>query len=127
MKKLIQLSLLCFPLIAAAQPPAMSQQEMEKMMQGMRKMQECMRNVDQSAMESMASKAEAMQKRIKSLCQTGKRDQAQSLAVEFGRKMTSNEAMKQMRKCGEMMQGMMPQTPFPSEDELKQSHVCDRY
>ncbi len=127
MKKPIQFSLLCLPFIAAAQPPAMSQQDMEKMMQGMRKMQECMRNVDQSAMDSMASKAEAMQKRIKGLCQAGKRDQAQSLAVEFGRKMASNEAMKQMRKCGEMMRGMMPQPSFPSEDELKQSHVCDLY
>ncbi len=124
MKKLIQLSLLCFPLIAAAQPPAMSQQGMEKMMQGI---EECMRNVDRSAIKSMASKAKAMQKRIEALCQAGKRDQAQNLAFEFAIETASSEPMKQARKCGEMMREMMPRTPFPSEDELKQSHICDRY
>ncbi len=131
MKRMIQLFLLCLPLTATAQPPGMNQQDMQKMMEGMQKMQECMRNVDQSAMEAMASKAEAIEKRIQTLCQAGRRDQAQNLAIDFGRKMASSEAMKQMRQCGEMMRGRMPEmapkTTLPSEEELKKRHICDHY
>ncbi len=127
MTKLLPSIFLCLPIVATAQPPVMSQQDMQKMMENARKMQECMSRIDQSAVEAMASKAQEVERQIKSLCQAGRRDQAQKRAIEFGREMAANKEMQKMQACGKMMQGMMPQTNLPSEKELKQRHICDGY
>ncbi len=96
MTKLLPSIFLCLPIVATAQPPVMSQQDMQKMMENARKMQECMSRIDQSAVEAMASKAQEVERQIKSLCQAGRRDQAQKRAIEFGREMAANKEMQKM-------------------------------
>ncbi len=121
MKKLLLLPLLCLSLAAAAQSSDMSQHDRQKMMQ------KCMRDIDQSAMESLAHRSQEIELKIKSLCQAGKRDEAQNLAIEFGREIAANEEMEKMQRCGKMMRGMIPPINLPSEQEMKQHHICDGY
>lgn len=116
---------------AAAQNPAgMSDADMEKMMQGMQEMQSCMENIDQAAMERMGKEAEALNEEVKALCAAGKRDEAQSEAMAYGMKMAKDPNMKAMAECGKKMQGAMPQMQnvpgAPTEEELKNRHVCDQ-
>lgn len=115
---------------ASAQNPAgMSDADMEKMMQGVQAMQECMADVDQAALERFGKEGEQMHAEVKALCAEGKRDAAQARAMAYGKKVANDPTMKVMAECGKKMQGAMPQmqqTPgMPSEEELKNRHICD--
>jgi hypothetical protein len=66
---------------------------------------------------------------MKRLCQAGKRDQAQAVAIKYGQEIANDQTMQTVRKCGEMAQGMfdMAKMGFPTEKELRDKHVCDGY
>lgn len=127
MKKIFVMLLLFIPMPVLAQNyQGMGEGNMEMMMQNMEKMQECMDNVDEAEMEKIQQRAEEMDAEIRSLCQAGKRQAAQSKAVAFGKEMSKNPSVKHMQKCSKMMEGFMPQNPYmdPDRDYSKQ-HVCD--
>lgn len=117
------------PAVAAAQNvPGMNPEQMQQMMQGMEAMQNCMQNVDQSAMQAFEQRAEQMQAEVKALCAAGKRDEAQQRALAFGMEAAKNPAVQEMKKCGQMMQGMAPQLPRvaqSADSESKNTHICD--
>ena len=96
------------------------------MMEQAQKMQECMGKVDPSVMETMQREGQAMASRVDALCAAGKRDEAQDEAIAYGKKLNASSEFKQVRKCGEMMRGAMPQTTMPTPEDLaKGLHVCD--
>lgn len=130
MNKLITLSLMLLPALAFAQQnfQNMSQEDMQKMMANMQKMQACMQGVDQQELEAFSQRGQQMEQEVRKLCAAGKRDEAQSKAMAFGKEVMANQAMKQMTKCGEMMAGMMPKLPFleqVKEEKMKSTHICD--
>jgi hypothetical protein len=126
MKRILRLLLACMPIGVCAQP-AMSQADAQQMMQQAEKMRAYMAQLDQAAMMALSEKAQAMERELKSLCRAGKRDQAQQRAIEFGLEMAANDEMKKLRRCGEMMQGIMPKIGMETVEEMKQRHVCDGY
>lgn len=105
----------------------MSEEEMQKMMELSQKMQECMARIDQSAMEAQAAKAEKMHNEMKALCDAGKRDKAQKLAIDYGKEVSQSKVMKEMQKCSEMAAGMMQQNPMMQDmiSDYENQHVCD--
>ena len=105
----------------------MSEQEMQHMMEQAQKMQECMARIDQSAMEAQAAKAEKVHKEMKALCDAGKRDKAQNLAIDYGNEVSKSKVMKEMKKCSEMADGMMQQMPMMQDmtNNYENQHVCD--
>jgi len=115
------------PLVAFAQGhPGMSEKGMEQMMQQMGKMQSCMQNVDQAKLRMLEQRSKQFEAEIKSLCAKGKRDEAQKKAIAYGMEMAKDPSLQEMRKCGEMMQGMMPKMPYMGQDKGSSSHhVCD--
>ncbi len=121
------IALIFMPLLVAAQPPGMSEQEMQRMLEKAQKMQECMQGIDEAAIKAMEEKSKAFEQKVKALCQAGKRDEAQQLAIQFGREMAANETMKKIQQCSKIMQGMMPQLHIPSQQKLKEQHICDSY
>lgn len=129
MKFLATLSIALLPTLAAAQSaPEMNQEQMQQMMQNMEAMQNCMQNVDQSAMQAFEQRAEQMQAEVQALCAAGKRDEAQQRAMEFGKEVAQNPAMQEMKKCGQMMQGMAPKLPKvaqSADSKNKNTHICD--
>jgi Flp pilus assembly protein TadD len=123
---LLTFSLISFAFVVSAQQNV----DMQKMMQQAQAMQECMAGVDQSAMGRMQSEAEAMKAKIDGLCKAGKRDEAESYAIEAGMKISQDPELQKIRKCGEKMQGMMANMPLPNiptaaGGENGAKHLCD--
>ena len=111
-----------------AQQSGMSQEQMEQLMQQAQQMQTCMARVDQQELMALGQQAQAMDAKMRSLCQAGKRSKAQSTAIKFGIAMSRDENVQAARECGEMMRGMIPKMDYPtSEKDFKGGHVCDAY
>jgi len=113
---------------AQAQNGQMSEEQMRQMMQHAQKMQKCMSNIDQSAMEALAEKGKKMEAEVKALCKAGKRDQANNMAMVYGREVSGSKEMQAMQKCSAMAQGMMHNSPWMPGKGGKNSdgsHVCD--
>jgi Skp family chaperone for outer membrane proteins len=127
MKALIVIFFLLLPVIAQAQDPQnMGEVDIQKMMQQAQEIQACMQNVDQAEMQKFQQRAMEVNSEIKSLCAAGKRDKAQKLAMDFGKEAEKNIAMQEMKKCGELAKGMMPETPLTKKEvDYSKQHVCD--
>ena len=133
MKKLA-ITLLCLtPIVSFAQNPmGMSEADMQKMMQQMQEAQACMEKIDQAELDVLEKKAEQFEVEMKSLCASGKRDAAQEKAIVYMKEIVNSSAVREAKKCGEkmkgMMQGMMSDAPFMNQDKNYSSqHVCDSY
>ena len=124
--KAFALSLL-FTNFVFANPTGMSPEQMQQMMKQAEAAQACMEKVDQSKLEALEVKGKKMQAEIQALCKAGKRDKAMTTAMEYSMQMKNDPALKEMSKCGEMMQGMMPKpySPIDEGPDGKPSHVCD--
>ncbi len=126
MKVATILAMLTLSLSALAQPPELSEEQMQRMMQSANEMQACFAQVDQSALEELGKKAEQLETQINSLCASGKRSEAERVALKFGMEMANSEEMKALRKCGEMVRQMMPPMLFKTDPEYREDrHICD--
>jgi predicted transcriptional regulator len=133
MKKLA-ITLLCLlPITSFAQyPMGMSEADTQKMMQQMQDAQACMEKIDQSELEALEKKANQFEAEMKSLCASGKRDEAQEKAMLYMKEIVNSTAVKEAKRCGEMMKGamsgMMQNIPLMNEDkDYTSQHVCDSY
>jgi hypothetical protein len=127
MKKLgIALSLL-LPVVAFAEKPvAAGNENMEMMAKKMQEMQECMESIKKSDLAEIEKRSIQFEKKIRSLCSKGKRDQAQKEALSFGKKMSKLPVMKSMNKCTESVRGAMQDMPMPGQDiDFSNRHACD--
>jgi hypothetical protein len=100
----------------------------EQMMQQAQGLQTCMQNIDQSEMQAFEQRGKQMEAEVQALCASGKRDEAMQKAIAFGKEVSNNKAMQEMRKCGEGMQNMMPRMAIVDQNEEGKSghHICDR-
>jgi hypothetical protein len=119
--------LLLMPIVTFAQNyQGMSEEDMQKMTQQMQKMETCMQNVDQAKLKVLEQRSYQFDAEVKSLCASGKREEAQAKAISFGKEIANDPTMQAMRKCGEMMKGMTPKMPFMDQHKDSSSHhVCD--
>lgn len=107
----------------------MDQQQMQAMMQKAQEMQTCMQNVDESEMQAFQQRAEKMGAEVKALCAAGKRGDAQSKLISYAKELNNDTTMQTLKKCGEIMQGMMPEVSRIAqthERDNPQSHICDQ-
>ena len=127
MKVMVTFLCLLMPTLVIAQKyPAMNEADMQQMMQQMGQMQSCMEKVDQAKLQALGERSQQMEAEIKSLCTSGKRDEAQQKAIAFGREIANDAAMKAMMKCTEGMQSMMPEMPFKGlDEETADQQICD--
>ena len=125
LKKLLA-AVTLFPFMALAQNNAAMSPEMMEMMEQAQKAQLCMQEIDIAALEEMSEEGKKMESRIKALCASGKRDQAQEEAVAFSRKMMNLPSMQELRKCSEHLRGILPRMPFDNiEEEFENRNICD--
>ncbi len=127
MKKLTILLFLSIPAISFAQNyPGMNEADMQKMMQQMEKMQSCMEKLDESKLIALEQRSRQIEAEVKSLCASGKREQAEKKAMAFATDIASDSTMKTIMKCGEMMKDVMPEITFTGLDKASTDiHVCD--
>ncbi len=129
MKTSITLFFLLLPTTLFAQNYGnMNKGDMQKMMQVMQQVQECMSNIDQTKLNELQARSEKAKQNIDALCTQGKRDKAQKQAISFGKKITSDPTVQQMRTCGKMAEGAVPMTGMVEtydEETFANRHVCD--
>jgi hypothetical protein len=125
MKKLVVILLSLLPAGVIAQD--MNQQDMMAQMQ---EMSVCMQSIDQEKLQNLGNVADKFEAEMKTLCQQGKRDEAQEKAIKFSRKMMDSPTLKELINCTEKipasMREMMPS--INTEDITKDynsRHVCD--
>ena len=119
---------LLFPGVAAAQNPNMQDVDMGKMMQAVQEMQQCMVKVDQRELRKLEQETKEMEAEFRALCGQGERDKAQKEAIRFSKKMMMNPTLMQMKECGEITKGFVPEGAMEEQDETFDSskdHVCD--
>ena len=135
MKKLA-IALLCLmPITSFAQNPmGMNEADMQMMMKQMQEAQACMEKVDQSEFDVLEKKANQFEAEMKALCASGKRDEAQKKAMVYMKEIVNSSAVKEAKRCGEMMkgtmqgmmQGMMQNVPLVNQGkDYASQHVCD--
>lgn len=133
MKKSAIILLCLAPITAFGQNTmGMSEADMQNMMQQMQKAQACMEKIDQAKLDALEKKASQFEAEMKSLCAGGKRDAAQEKAMVYMKEIVNSSAVKEAKKCGEMMkgamQGMMDDMPLVEQDkDYTRQHVCDSY
>jgi len=129
MKQAVVLFILLLPIsVFAENMGGMSEEQMQQMMQQAQGMQTCMQNVDQAEMQAFEQRAKQMEADTQALCASGKRDEAMQLAMDFGKEMSGNKAMLEMKKCGEGMKNMVPKIAEAAQNgEHGKSgrHICD--
>ncbi len=129
MKTAVTIIFLLLPATLLAQNyGTISKGDMQNMMQSMQQVQECMANIDQTKLNELQNRSQAVKQKIDTLCAQGKRDKAQKEALAFGKQIASDPTMKQMRTCGKMAEGALPMTGMVETYDEKQfanRHVCD--
>ncbi|MEQ8496964.1 MAG: hypothetical protein RLW42_22320, partial [Gammaproteobacteria bacterium] len=63
--------------------------QLERLQVHAAEMQACMEQVDQGALEAMQSEGAAVGQEIRALCASGKRDDAQARALEYGKRVAA--------------------------------------
>ena len=127
----VTIVLLFLPVAVLAQNyQGMSEEDMQKMMVQAQKMQECMMRVDQEKLREIEQRSQQFDAELNKLCAEGKRDKAQAKAIAYGTELAKDPTVLEMRKCGEMMQGMMPNMSYiekyqVDDEDYSSSHVCD--
>ena len=121
---------LLFPVLAVGQNyPGMGEGDAQNMMLQMQKMQACMQSVDQSRLKAYEQQANKVQAEVKTLCASGKRDEAQQKAVAFAQEFAGDPDTMKMMECSKMMSSAMPAMPFmdqANESDNSVKHVCDQ-
>lgn len=125
MKIPVIILLFLVPMLVVAQPyPGMSEADMQKI----HEMQTCMKNIDHGKLMALEERQKKFDAEMKSLCHSGKRDEAQKKAKLYAKEMMNNPTIQTLKKCSEIGKGIMPEMPFMSENErLTNKHVCDSY
>ncbi len=105
---------------------ALSDADMQRIMEQAREMQACLANADQAALADLRTQGEQLRAELKSLCAAGKRDEAQHRALAQARVMANSPAVKALAACGEMAKGMLESLPLAATkgDEAR-LQVCD--
>lgn len=135
MKPAITILSLLLPVTVVAQnypgmgAGSMNQGDMMNMMQKAQQMQACMQGLDQSKLQQLEQQARQVETEVKTLCNSGQRDDAQQEASSFAREMLDNPDIQKIMKCGEELHGMLPQMPYMDQannTDPSGSHVCDQ-
>jgi hypothetical protein len=130
MKNTIYAAILLMPILVSAQNiPGVDPQKMQAMMQKAQEMQACMQKVDQTEMKAFQQRVKQTGEEVKALCSAGKRAEALSKAMSFSKEIASSTTMQEMKKCGEIMKGFMPdfsEITRAYQDDGSKGHICDQ-
>ncbi len=103
--------------------------QMKLMVDQAAKMQTCMAEIDMGRIEAMSKESEALMDDVKALCRSGKREQAQSQAIAYGRRVAASPELKKLAECSADMRGLLPQMARLSQQAAEvgaDAHVCDQ-
>ena len=124
------LSVLALMFMSLSSIAGVSDEQMQDMMKQAEVAQQCFEKIDKSQFQQMQIEVNQMQSELKALCNAGKRSEAMNAAMKYQKKYDNNSEIEQMKKCADMMKGMMANIPampglnIPSEADTEK-HICD--
>ena len=80
---------------------------------GMQEAMECMNSLDQDALKEFGEDGEKVGEEIKALCKKGDESGARDVAMAYVEQLASNEEVKKLKECSEIMRQAMPSMPIP--------------
>ena len=83
------------------------------MPEGMQEAMECMNSLDQDALREFGKDGEKVGEEIKALCKMGDESGARDVAMAYVGQLASNEEVKKLKECSEIMRKAMPSMPIP--------------
>ncbi|MBL4623072.1 MAG: hypothetical protein JKY89_11820 [Immundisolibacteraceae bacterium] len=99
--------------------------DMKKMMAKMEQVQSCIQQIGQRKLKQLEQRTQQLQIEVKQLCADDKLAQAQARAVSFGKQLANDDQIISMKRCTEMMTGVLPSSLLQVfEDQLASQHVC---
>ena len=129
MKIITGITLLLLSLTANAQfPHQMNDPAMQKFMAEMQRYEQCVNKIQQSQFIDVQRRQEAFVEEVRPLCDSGKRDKAQKIAIQFGKEMSNHPAIKELSKCSELLTSQMAKDEVGDMEfnyESSDAHVCD--
>ena len=114
----------CLPL--AAQEFSMTAEEIAAMQKKAAEAQACMAKIDQGRFQELQADGEQKLSEISALCKAGKRNEAQSMAVAYGKAVMADPMVKELQACLGLIKLEIPQATWADlEQEDTPTHVCD--
>jgi protein tyrosine phosphatase (PTP) superfamily phosphohydrolase (DUF442 family) len=102
-----------------------SEQEVEQMKDDAKVIESCISRIDQTEYKGLQRRINAAQGEVKMLCQSGQRDKAMTVAIEFAREIASDKNLQAMRECSQMIGRPLPPLPYQEQDlKDKAEHIC---
>ena len=103
----------------------MDPQQMQQMMQGAQAAAACMGNLDMAKIQELQSTGDAINKRIKTLCSAGKKNEAEAYAMKEGMRMQNDPVLKKMQSCSKDIMKQFDFTSMVSASEGTSKSICD--
>lgn len=89
-------------------------------------MQACLHDLNVAALSAITGESEALMSEIKVMCADGKRDTAQSAAINFAGRVATSTELKQIADCTAGMEGLLPSmAKLAQQAPNTDVHVCD--
>jgi hypothetical protein len=91
-------------------------------------MQDCLAKVDHSGMERLRVEGEAVGAEIRTLCNAGQRETAQSRALAYSKRIATSPEVAELSHCGAMLTAILPAATAAASDGAAPTapgHVCD--
>ena len=109
-------------------PPQEQAEIMQKLLQNAGTIQLCLNEIGgPNALTDLQQRGEAVQKKVQELCQAGKFDEAQNLALSEGRSIASDARVVKLKTCAKDVLDSIPQLKELSNPDvaLAKHHVCN--
>ena len=112
-------------LIGTAAAVELTDTQMQLLMEQLQEVQGCVTELEPGALAALQADGEALMAEVGTLCQSGKRDEAQAKALAFGRQFETSAEMQQLLTCAKRMGSVLPML-VPSAAQLAENgQVCD--
>jgi len=123
MNKIALILSLLYTLGTSQDISSMNEAQMQAMMQEMQKVQVCLSQLDMSALQNMQTEALHAQNDVKKLCESGQRDKAQKIAINFSKRMLHMHVLSELKGC--VKDSAMASMMDINAQDFSKRHVCD--
>ena len=126
MKNIVAVLSLAVSLPLGAQEFSMSAEDIAAMQKRALEAEACMAKIDQGHLLELQAEGEQKLSEITALCNAGKRNEAQSTAIGYGKSVMADPVMKELQACLGLMNMVVPQATWAElERDDTPTHVCD--
>lgn len=101
-------ALLLTAVSGAASAQVLDSGQLQNLLNQAEDIEACMSRLDESATQALRVRSERVTAEIQTLCKAGKREQAQALALSFGREMADSPAMANLQECSGPLGALLP-------------------